>query len=178
MKSNPETLAAARRAYSKGAKPFSEVSETSRRKALADARRKRVSQPFSAVKSLWGELPSVGDIVTPLVMLRQQAGLLKKTSRGMLDASVSTVPLPTGRFRHSFYLVAPLLGNYRHLIFTVEHGIDPYPAEVKPTQATKALSCPSQKAFENLLPKLLQHPDTRKAISALMENSQAVKVAA
>jgi len=116
--------------------------------------------------------------MTPLRMMREQANVLRQATRGVLHASITTTPLPQGRMRHSFYLVAPLLNDYRHLIFSVEHGIDPYPSLVMPVQAPKPLSCPSQKAFENLLPKMLQHPDTRKAVAALMANSQAIKDAA
>lgn len=129
-------------------------------------------------KNLWGDLPTVEDVVTPLRMMREQANILRQATRGVLHASITTTPLSDGRMRHSFYLVAPLLNDYRHLLFSVEHGIEPYPAQVMPVQAAKPLPCPSQKAFENLLPRMLQHPDTRKAVAALMANSQSVKDAA
>jgi len=129
-------------------------------------------------KNLWGDLPVVDDTVTPLRMMREQANILRQATRGVLHASITTTPLSEGRMRHSFYLVAPLLNDYRHLLFSVEHGIDPYPAHIALVQPKKNLPCKSQVAFENALRLILRHPDTRKAVSALITNSQDIKQAA
>lgn len=129
-------------------------------------------------KNLWGDLPVVDDTVTPLRMLREQANVLRKATRGVLHASISTIPLSEGRMRHSFYLVAPLLNDYRHLLFSVEHGIVSYPAHITTALTKKKLPCKNRVTFENALKLILQHPDTRNAVSALIANSQDIKRAA
>ncbi len=129
-------------------------------------------------KNLWGDLPTVEDVATPLRMMREQANILRQATRGVLLASITTTPLSEGRMRHSFYLVAPLLNDYRHLLFSVEHGIEPYPAEVTPLLASKPLQCGNQTAFENLLQQILRRRDTREALGALIANSQAARNAA
>jgi len=129
-------------------------------------------------KNLWGDLPAVDDTATPLRMMREQANILRQVTRGVLHASITTTPLSEGRMRHSFYLVAPLLNDYRHLLFSVEHGIDPYPAAFTSAHPSKPLTCKKQKDFENILTSLLQDPSTRKAVAALIANSQGIKEAA
>lgn len=129
-----------------------------------------------ATKNLWGDMPVLDDdTITPLMIMREQANLLRQATHGVLRATISTSPLALGKMRHSFYLVAPLLNDYRHLLFSVEHGIEPYPAKVEFKQAPKGAPCKSQEAFENLLGLILKHPDTRKAVSSLVKNSKAAK---
>lgn len=127
-------------------------------------------------KNLWGELPVMDDTVTPLMIMREQANILRHATKSVLHASISTTPLALGRMRHSFYLVAPLLNDYRHLLFQVEHGIEPYPARVSflANGEKKRPSVKNQTAFEKLLGLILKHPDTQKAVSSLMANSRAV----
>jgi hypothetical protein len=129
-------------------------------------------------KNLWGDLPVVDDVVTPLRMVREQANILRQATRGLLHASITTTPLSEGRMQHNFYLVAPLLNDYRHLLFSVEHGIDPYPTHVSASVSKKPVPCKTQTAFENLLKIVLTRDDTRKAVASLMANSQAIKAAA
>jgi hypothetical protein len=129
-------------------------------------------------KNLWGDLPVIEDDVdTPLMMMREQANFLKQSSRGLLHASISTTPLALGKMRHRFYLVAPLLNDYRHLLFSVEHGIDSYPARVESRffGTGGKPSCKDANAFENLLRLILTHAETRKAIASLVANSKALK---
>lgn len=129
-------------------------------------------------KNMWGDLPTMEDTVTPLQIMREQANVLKQATRGLLNASITTTPLKLGRMRHSFYLVAPLLNDYRHLLFSVEHGIDSYPATFSASRMDKPVSCKKQKDFELMLTTLLQDASTRKAVASLIANSQAIKQAA
>ncbi|MFN0079523.1 MAG: hypothetical protein ACKVY0_23910 [Prosthecobacter sp.] len=129
-------------------------------------------------KNMWGDLPTMEDTETPLQIMREQANVLKQATRGLLNASITTTPLTLGQMRHSFYLVAPLLNDYRHLLFSVEHGIDPYPARFSAPRMVKPATCKSHKHFELILTALLQDASTRKAVASLIANSQAVKQAA
>jgi hypothetical protein len=133
-------------------------------------------------KNLWGELPEMDDTVTPLMIMRDQANVLRDATKGVLVANIETTPLAMGRMRHDFYLVAPLLNNYRHLLFSVEHGIEAYPVSVTVTFAhvnpKNKVPCKDQTAFENLLAIILKHKETQSALSSLIANSRAVGSAA
>ncbi len=126
-------------------------------------------------KNMWGDLPTMEDTKTPLLIMREQANILKQATRGVLHASISTTPLTLGKMRHSFYLVAPLLNDYRHLLFSVEHGIDPYPVKFSAPRMKNLARCKREKDFELILTELLRDASTRKAIASLIANSEAIK---
>jgi hypothetical protein len=82
------------------------------------------------IPNLWPVEAIKVDVLSPVAILRAQAGHFQQASMGLLRAEVSTT---TGdnRVSHQMDIVAPALGNYRHAILTVRHSADmPYPATV------------------------------------------------
>ena len=84
------------------------------------------------VPNLWPVQAIKVDVLTPLNILRVQAGHFQQASKGLLEAEVSTTT-SEGVISHQMDIVAPALGNYRHTILTVRHSEDmPYPATIYP----------------------------------------------
>src|SRR6187399_489868 len=81
-------------------------------------------------ENLWGELPVEEMPETPASILRTQAVLLNKATKGLLDARI--VQGSEGeKLTFDFRIVAPALGNYSANIFRVEHPMTLYPLSVR-----------------------------------------------
>ena len=63
---------------------------------------------------------------TPLKILLEQAEVLSQKTKGLVIGNVLTNPKGNLIF-HTFYLVAPMLNNYRYSLMDVVHSAMPYP---------------------------------------------------
>jgi hypothetical protein len=79
-------------------------------------------------EDLWPEL-NLAAAVTPLSILREQAGLLGKRTRGVLKGEVETWN-PGSDIAHSFNIVVPSLGGYKYTLFSIHHPPTGYPVYV------------------------------------------------
>jgi hypothetical protein len=82
------------------------------------------------IPNLW-PTDIVLNVVSPLAILRTQAGLLAEMTKGLLIAQVSTIKTEHGLVRHLLDLIAPALNGYRHRLLTATHHRDMiYPVTV------------------------------------------------
>jgi hypothetical protein len=126
----------------------------------------------AATKNLWGSIPAVAKTKTPLTVLREQGRILEKETGGRLVGIVTTRTSSQGDMVHNFYIQAPLLGDYSHLLLSVLHGAKMFPLTVqfegrKPSVKTMG-------AFENLLGLILKKPSTKEVINSLLAQSVAL----
>jgi hypothetical protein len=153
----------------------------------------------TAQRDLWPVILPTSEIPAPLSILREQASLLESKTNGLVKAEVrsSGVKLfakerfvegeqvededeqverigPQGpRVRHSFYLVAPALENYRYLLFEVTSYIeDFYPLTINFSPVGK-LKVESEDEFKEALKKIFASEKTLKVIRSLIAQSQA-----
>src|SRR5580704_7321925 len=70
-----------------------------------------------------------GSTRTPVSILRQQAALLGKHTKNLLEAKVDT-EASAGRFAYRFIIEAPALGGYQYQLFSIEHDEKLYPVKV------------------------------------------------
>ncbi|MFN7922708.1 MAG: hypothetical protein U0Q16_21565 [Bryobacteraceae bacterium] len=81
------------------------------------------------MESLWPTLRP-DSAPTPLSILRRQAQLLFRTTKGLLEGEVVTEGRE-GWFTHGFFVVAPVLGSFRYHMFDLQHQVSPlYPVTV------------------------------------------------
>ncbi len=73
------------------------------------------------IPDLWGDQIRV-DILTPLAILRAQADLIGKHTKGILKAEIHT-SFGDSRVEHDFELVAPLANYYRERLLTAAHEV-------------------------------------------------------
>lgn len=80
------------------------------------------------MQDLWPEITFEEQLDSPVAILKEQAALLGDKTQHIVTAEVR--PLGTSianQFVNGFYLVAPVLENYRYRLFTISHSVDPYP---------------------------------------------------
>src|SRR5580658_4114730 len=77
---------------------------------------------------LWPQIEAV-DVRTPGTILKQQAALLGKHTKNLLEGRVVTQGRATG-FIHHFVIDAPTL-NYSVELFAVSHDLNLYPVRIE-----------------------------------------------
>ncbi len=113
---------------------------------------------------LWPENIADSKLLTPLTILKEQAGLLGEKTKQRVQGEVVTQA--TGNlFVHLFYLVAPTLG-YKYELFQVSHGINFYPLVIRHLNNTVQVT--SESAFKENLKTILAEPQTVNAVHSIL----------
>jgi hypothetical protein len=97
---------------------------------------------------------------------------LERETGGRLVGIVTTRTNSQGDMVHNFYIQAPLLDDYSHLLLSVLHGAKMFPLTVH--FEGKKPSVKSMVAFENLLGLILKKPSTKEVINSLLAQSGAL----
>lgn len=137
------------------------------------------------VTSYWPD-DIAAKVLSPLAVLKIQAGTLSGKTHGILDAEVVSAVSPA-RTSHELQLVAPALGGERRTILTAGHATkEPYPVTVeadvfKPTPDPDSEPDPYERdwrpvastvqEFADLVKKVLQSNQVRSAIQSLIARS-------
>jgi hypothetical protein len=149
--------------------------------------------------NLWPEDFGTITVTPPITILREQAEYLGKQTKGMVDGRVLTAKAhgseahwaPTGgeadlilkatlspnggdSLWHRFYVEVPALDDYRFLLFTVIHPLDLYPLRLYDNTADITYECNDQAEFEQRLRDILASDKTKKVISSILAQVQAV----
>ncbi len=149
----------------------------------------------TAQRDLWPAILPTPEIPTPLSILREQASLLESKTNGLVKAEVRSsgvklfakerfvggeqaedgdeqVERVRPQIRHSFYLVAPALENYRYLLFEVASYVeDIYPLTIN--GSVGKFKVESEDEFKKTLKKIFASEKTLKVIRSLIAQSQA-----
>ncbi len=64
---------------------------------------------------------------SPVVILREQASFLGNLTGNQVIGDVVKAENVDNTFRYNFYLRAPALGDYRYLLFVIQHDVGLYP---------------------------------------------------
>src|SRR3954447_19237680 len=122
---------------------------------------------------LWPDEFGSLDVTPPIVILKEQAELITKKTKGDVVGQVATGKNPSGLY-HDFFLVAPFLDNYTYRLFAVVHPISLYPLEIVADVLDKRIRCQSPEEFEKQLKEILYSPQTKKVISSILAQTTAV----
>lgn len=118
--------------------------------------------------SLWGDLPTGKDIVTPAVILNEQIAELQRATKGLLRGKLNSYA-KGDQLEHHFHIIVPSMNEYSLKLLHVTHGIDLYPSLLYPTMAASAVvQAPSEEKFREALGRCLQHPKTHAIIAGLL----------
>ncbi len=130
------------------------------------------------VPDLWPPEVEQTAVLTPLLILRHQAGLLRKRSGGVLEAEVTSDAAGDGT-RHAVDLIVPSLGRLRVRLLSVRHlTTEVYPAwvDLGDDDAADGDGAATQAEFLAALGQLLASPSVRSALQSLL--AQAHEAAA
>ena len=119
-------------------------------------------------ENLWGDLPNVSDLRTPLTVLREQASVLATMSGGLLEGHVVVQNMVGQITRLTLSSVAPTLDSYAVAIASVEHEMGFYPAFVRNALTGDKYTIGNEADLKEALRDLLSSPSVRKVLTGLL----------
>ena len=135
-----------------------------------------------ASKNLWGNLAELQTVRTPRTILLEQAQYLSEETQGKLIGSVVEInhdlsralvnPLAEKMFYIEFRIKVPALNNYTYTLFSVEHGINLYPANICVEVHPEPIVCNNEEAFEEKLQHFFQSKYVRDILGKLISQVQ------
>ena len=129
---------------------------------------------------LWPEdITAAEGEVPPITILKQQASLLGRRTRNLLEAEVETSASEfQGYLRHILFLVAPALNFYRHQLLQVEHDATQlYPATIDSSRSgngpskRRRIRAKNSEEFKEGLKQIFADDETKKTIGSLLAQS-------
>ena len=120
-----------------------------------------------ATENLWGTLPDVSQLRTPVEILNEQATVLTGLTHGVLQGSVDARG-GTDKLAVDLDIVVPALGGYSFTILTVTHGVRFYPATVQYYPANVTYSASNDSQFVEILKGCLGSKEVREVIASLL----------
>jgi hypothetical protein len=129
---------------------------------------------------LWPD--NIGDIkiTPPIDILQEQASLLGKKTKNLVQAEVTGGEENENYFAYNFNIVAPSLENCRYRLLTIEHDIGLYPLFLYteddilddiPSDFDTKLTIESEEEFMETLRTIFGADKTKRVISSLLSQS-------
>ena len=81
---------------------------------------------MAEIIDLWPDKIAVAKLITPVTILRQQASLLGKKTKNIVQGEVANWKLNIGAeydFQYVFYIGAPALDNYRYRLLGIFYNV-------------------------------------------------------
>lgn len=118
---------------------------------------------------LWPDDFGDTEMVTPLAILKQQAALLGKKTRNILEGEVRPSASPASSI--IFRIIAPALG-FAYELFSVDTSVTIYPVRV--TFQNRETTCEDEESFIREVERILHHEHTMKVIQSLIAQSRQI----
>jgi hypothetical protein len=127
----------------------------------------------NVIPDLWPDEIGDLDVLTPLAILRIQAGQLKQKTRGLVEAEVETETSVDASAEHYYFdLIAPALNRYRVRLLDAWHVPKRvYPVYVDVGNGQHTAVCTTQADFVGVLGNIFSSSDTRSLISSFIAQS-------
>lgn len=119
-------------------------------------------------EDLWGEMPEIESLKTPLLILKEQSEILQEKTKGMLVGQITLKQSGT-TFMYVFSIVAPTLNNYTYQLLSVRHDLGFYPITLWDAQNNgTAIQCSNEDEYKKGLSSIFSTEKNRTAISKLL----------
>jgi hypothetical protein len=125
-------------------------------------------------ENLWGNLPKIGNLKTPLHILKEQATAITHMTQGLLVGSVGSSSASFRPFTYELEIRAPALNDYTATIVRIGYDIGLYPVLLVGYQGAAGVSLPDEAAFVAKLAATLQDEKVKGLISSLLVQSNAL----
>jgi hypothetical protein len=123
---------------------------------------------------LWPQIESV-NVRTPGTILKQQAALLGKHTKNLIEGRVAT-RAHSGGFLHSFLIDVPTL-DYTFELFAVANDLNLYPVRVDTLSRNFGVSSHapliSEAEFVDWLKAVLNSAETKRILATLMAQAES-----
>lgn len=132
-----------------------------------------------AIDDLWpDEIAAADEPTPPITILKQQAALLGRKTKNLVEAEVHTEVTDFQRLlRHTFFLVAPVVGLDQYPLLYVEHPVTRmYPATVKvnpddPSSSVREFLAKDEAEFKQHLKAIFAEEPVKRVIGNLLAQS-------
>lgn len=121
-----------------------------------------------AEDNLWGEIPNIGKVDTPLSLLKKQASYLGQMTKNLLQSEVSIQKNSPNEVVADLLIVAPTLGGYKASIIRIIHGLELYPVSIYNLRAGTVDLAGDEDSFLEIIRITLQSDVVKKVIKALL----------
>lgn len=128
--------------------------------------------------SLWPSFGAIQSIITPKMILKEQAVFLENVTSGYINTEIITSPHPTllNKVSHVLKITAPVVENYSTAVVQVDHDmIKLYPLTV--TSRIKAMpvayTAADQDEYLALLKRVFEEKETLETIQSLLAQSRS-----
>jgi hypothetical protein len=85
---------------------------------------------MTEIVDLWPDEIKVEKLMPPVTILRQQASLLGKKTKNIVQGEVEDVRSNANLFIYAFYIIVPALNNYRYRLFNISYELSLYPLQM------------------------------------------------
>ncbi len=120
---------------------------------------------------LWPDnIAQIGNLVTPLSILKEQATYLTKKTKSLLKGSVVNWSDEYDRwaYNYAFFIEAPVLSNYRYHLFTIHHDTKLYPLVITEFTGDDFSEITSQDKLLEVLKIMFNHAETKSVIRSML----------
>ena len=128
--------------------------------------------------SLWPSFGAIQTIITPKMILKEQAVFLEKLTSGYINTEIQTAAHPTllNKVSHTLKITAPVVENYSTAIVQVDHDmIKLYPLTV--TSRIKAMpvayTAVDEDEYLALLKRVFEEKETLETMQSLLAQSKS-----
>jgi len=126
-------------------------------------------------KDLWGALPKMENIITPIEILKAQADILgEKTKNGLKGVLISGKG-SSELVQATLFMAAPAL-KFKREILMIKYGMGIYPVYVIDSYAKKPKKCDSEEQFEEAVKKTLKSDRVQLLIKQLLTHVNSIKL--
>ncbi len=132
------------------------------------------------IRNLWPDDVIKAEVLTPLTIMKHQAGLLREKTNGLLCAEVRTEN-ESGEVKHTFEIIVAALDNYRYQLFQISHASDlVYPATViadsllDPFANVEYPQAASQDELFDLISVVLNAKDAKSVLHSLIARANEI----
>jgi hypothetical protein len=123
-------------------------------------------------ENMWGEIAEPVNDRTPTSILREQASILSRLTKGVLIGSIEQETTTNNTLIYNFSITAPAINNHKFAILTVQYSITIYPLTLTDHTVHVQRQCLNEEAFTAALKAILSSTQVKRVISALLIQSQ------
>ena len=125
-------------------------------------------------EDFWPDI-TASAIITPASILKAQAAVLTRKSKGLIQAEVvSDPPVPPMAISHRLVLFVPALQNYRYTLLRIQHAVTPvYPLVITEGPINFPPQIKDEANFRSWLREALSSERTKNVLDSLLAQATA-----
>lgn len=128
-----------------------------------------------STQNLWGKLPTIENVRTPLSILREQATFLGQLTERLLEGEVVVNAHTAEQLEAHLNIVAPTLDGYSVTILLIRYGLDMYPVHLQHAlEESVRISAKDEEALVNSLKRIFTSASVQKVIKTLLMQIHAL----